>query len=90
MKIHPRLDTAFNAVIGLTMFVLVIFGCAILLVVAEREPMGLCVVAGSALIAAALFFRKPPVVNNLSLGHPDSIEIIDGVRALLRKAETDD
>lgn len=84
-KLAETLKTGANAVAGLLIMIGAVAASVAVLIWIERAPEFLAIIIAAALIAAALFFRKERNVYNLTLGHPDSIEIIAQLRAILDK-----
>jgi hypothetical protein len=74
-----------DAVAGLLVLVSVVGAWIAVLVWIEKAPEFLAIVISAAMISAAIAFRRERNVYNLTLGHPDSVEIMAKLRRLLDK-----
>lgn len=82
-KLVERVQVGLSAVVGLLAVMATLYGGAVLVWFAMREPNALALVVAAALVSAAIFFRKERNVYNVTLGHPDSAEIIARLKAVL-------
>ena len=78
-KFAERIVEAFSALIGFTASICVVIVSAIF---ALEFPLGLAIVIGATVIAAAIYFKKPYTFNNITVSEADPIlrEILDLVR----------
>lgn len=83
MSILDTMKTGANAVAGLLIFCGAIAMMISVLIWIEKAPEFLAIVISAAMVSAALFFRKERNVYNVTLGHPDSAEIIAKLNKIL-------
>lgn len=73
--------SGFLAVVGMTYF-----GLAMLWL-AMKAPDAFALVASASIIGAAIAVRKPAVVNNLQLGHPDAENLVAAIQKMLKRMD---
>jgi hypothetical protein len=82
-----RILTGVSAVVGLLVIVAALVIGLSVVVWIEKAPEFLAIVIAAGMVSAALYFRKPPQINNLAMSHPDTVEIMESIRRVLIKVE---
>ncbi|TJU85613.1 MAG: hypothetical protein E5Y10_24650 [Mesorhizobium sp.] len=80
-----RILTGMSAVVGLLAVVAAVFVAIAALIWIEKAPEFFAVVIAAGMVSAAITLKKDRNVYNITLGHPDSAEIIARLKAILDK-----
>jgi hypothetical protein len=78
-----RILTGVSAVVGLLVVVAALVIGLSVVVWIEKAPEFLAIVIAAGMVSAALYFRKPYQIYNLTVGHPETGEIIEALRRVL-------
>lgn len=76
-----------DAVFGVVIIIAAMAAFVFALHLAGKEPALFAIVVSAAMLSAAIYFKKQPNVYNLTLGHPDSVEIMELLRKVLEKGK---
>ena len=82
-----RILTGASAMAGPMVFAAFIFAGIAVLIWIEKAPEFLAIVIAAGMVSAALYFRKPDRIYNLTVGHPETGEIIEALHRLLDNGE---
>ncbi len=77
-----RILTGFSAVVGIVAVIGAIYGGVIVTWLAMKHPEAFAILAGAALIAAALYFRGPVRTYNLQMSHPETERVMAAILKL--------
>lgn len=80
-----RILTGISAVVGVAWVVGVFYAGLACIWLVMKAPDAFALVAAASIIGAAIYFRGPTKVYNMQLSHPETEEVLEGVRTLLRK-----
>lgn len=80
-----RFKTALDAVAGLLVLAGGIAVMVYALILVEKAPEFFAINIAAGVVAAAIYFKAPSNHYNITMGHPDSVEIITKLNKLLDK-----
>ncbi|MBN7759482.1 hypothetical protein JYP46_21895 [Nitratireductor aquimarinus] len=78
-----------TAVAGLVAMISTVYGGLAMVWLAMKAPDAFSIVVAGAMIAAAIYKRRPSETYNLQMGHPDTERVMAAVYDLLRRADND-